>query len=91
MIFTVVFALVQPFLVSQLRRSEGAVRLLGGVALLVTLVSLVVTTLVTDGLSISGVGTGAAATVIVWLAALLATFLLPVLGLKRFLVEERAA
>ncbi|GIU95004.1 MAG: membrane protein [Gaiellaceae bacterium] len=88
-VFTVVFAFVQPFLVSQLRRSDAAAKLLGGVALLATLASLVVTTLVTDGLSISGGGTWIAATVIVWLAAVLATFLLPLLGLKKFL-EERS-
>ncbi|MDW8339366.1 MAG: hypothetical protein RMM28_09535, partial [Thermoleophilia bacterium] len=44
-VFTVVFALAQPFLVSQLRRSDAGAAFLGGVALLATLVSLVVTTL----------------------------------------------
>jgi putative membrane protein len=86
-IFTIVFALLQPFLVSVLRRGPGPV--LGGVALIATLVSLIVTTLLTDGLSISGVGTWIAATVIVWLGAVLAAFILPFLGLKRFLDERR--
>ena len=88
-VFTVVFALMQPFLVSQFRRG-GSSSLLGGVALVATLVSLVVTVLVTDGLEISGVGTWIAATVIVWLAAVLAAFLLPFLGLKKYLDERRA-
>lgn len=87
-VFTVVFALAQPFLVSQLRRAGSSV--LGGVALLATLVSLIITTLVTDGLSISGIETWIAATVIVWLAAVIAAFVLPFLGLKRFLEERRA-
>jgi len=87
-VFTVVFALMQPFLFSQLRRAPAGV--LGGVALVATLVSLIVTTLVTDGLEISGVGTWIAATVIVWLAALVASFVLPFLGLKKFLEERRA-
>jgi uncharacterized membrane protein YvlD (DUF360 family) len=87
-IFTVVFALMQPFLVSALRRGPGPV--LGGVALIATLVSLVVTELFTDGLSISGVGTWIAATVIVWLASVLAAFLLPFLGLKKYLDERQA-
>jgi len=87
-VFTVVFALLQPFLVSVLRRSPGAV--LGGVALIATLVSLILTVLLTDGLSISGIGTWLAATVIVWLAAVLAAFILPFLGLKKFLDERRA-
>lgn len=88
-IFTVVFALMQPFLVSQFRRG-GSSSLLGGVALIATLVSLIVTTLVTDGLSISGIGTWIAATVIVWLAAVLAAFILPFLGLRKYLEERRA-
>ena len=53
-IFTVVFALMQPFLVSQFRRGNSAA--LGGVALIATLVSLIVTDLISDGFSIDGVG-----------------------------------
>jgi uncharacterized membrane protein YvlD (DUF360 family) len=87
-VFTVVFALLQPFLLSVLRRSPAPV--LGGVALIATLVSLIVTTLLTDGLSISGVGTWVAATVIVWLGSVLAAFILPYLGLKKYLDERRA-
>lgn len=87
-IFTIVFALLQPFLVSVLRRGPAPV--LGGVALIATLASLIATELLTDGLSISGVGTWLAATVIVWLASVLAAFILPYLGLKRYLEERRA-
>ena len=87
-VFTVVFALLQPFLVSVLRRSPGPV--LGGVALIATLVSLIVTELLTDGLSIRGVGTWIAATVIVWLGSVLAAFILPYLGLKKYLDERRS-
>jgi uncharacterized membrane protein YvlD (DUF360 family) len=86
-VYTVVFALLQPFLISVLRRSPAPV--LGGVALIATLVSLIVTALLTDGLSISGIGTWFAATVIVWLASVLAAFLLPFLGLKKFLDDRR--
>jgi uncharacterized membrane protein YvlD (DUF360 family) len=86
-IFTVVLAVLQPFLAVQLRRLGPAA--LGGVALVATLVSLIITDLVSDGFTISGVGTWIAATVIVWLAALLAAFLLPFLGLKKYLEERR--
>lgn len=86
-VFTVVFALLQPFLVMQLRRSPAPV--LGGVALLATLVSLIVTVLVTDGLSIDGVTGWVAGTLIVWLASVLAAIILPFLGLKKFLDERR--
>jgi uncharacterized membrane protein YvlD (DUF360 family) len=87
-VFTVVFALMQPFLVASLRMAPGAV--LGGVALIATLISLIVTELLTDGLSIRGVGTWIAATVIVWLASVIAAFILPFLGLKKFLDQRRS-
>lgn len=87
-VFTVVFALMQPFLFAQLRGSSGG--LLGGVALIATLVSLVVTSLITDGLSIDGITAWVAGTVIVWLAAVLAAFILPALGLKKYLNEKNA-
>ena len=87
-IFTVVFAVLQPFLAVQLRRrGNGAI---GATALIATLVSLLLTDLLSDGLEIDGVGTWIAAAVIVWLAALVAAFVLPFLGLKRFLEARRA-
>jgi uncharacterized membrane protein YvlD (DUF360 family) len=86
-IFTIVFALMQPFLVSQFRRGNSAA--LGGVALIATLVALIVTDLLSEGFSIDGVGTWIAATVIVWLGAVLAAFILPFLGLKKYLEERR--
>jgi uncharacterized membrane protein YvlD (DUF360 family) len=87
-IFTIVFAVLQPFLAVQLRRlGNGAI---GATALIATLVSLLLTDLLSDGLSIDGVGTWIAAAVIVWLAALVAAFVLPFLGLKRYLEERRA-
>lgn len=85
-IFTIVYALMQPFLISQFRRNRAA---LGGVALIATLVSLIVTDLLSDGFSIDGVGTWIAATFIVWLGALLAALILPFLGLKKYLEERR--
>jgi len=86
-IFTVVFALMQPFLAAQFRRSRPAA--LGGVSLIATFIALVVTDILSDGFNIDGVGTWIAATVIVWLASLLAAFILPFLGLKRYLEDRR--
>jgi uncharacterized membrane protein YvlD (DUF360 family) len=86
-IFTVVFALGQPFLVMQLRANAPA--MLGGVSLVATFAALVVTDLLSDGLTIDGAGTWVAATVIVWAISVLAGFILPFLGLKRFL-EKRS-
>ena len=87
-IFTVVLALAQPFLASSMRRRGSAA--LGGVSLIATLVSLIITDLVSKGLSISGLSTWLAATVIVWAAALLAAFILPFLGLKKYLDNRPA-
>ena len=62
---------------------------IGGIALVATFVSLVITVAISDGISISGVVTWIAATFIVWLAALLAMFILPFFGLKKYLDERR--
>jgi uncharacterized membrane protein YvlD (DUF360 family) len=88
-IFTVTLALMTPFLSSMLQRNRSSSSALGGVALISTFVALLVTDLLSDGLSISGVGTWIAATVIVWLGALIAIFILPYLGLKKYLNERR--
>jgi uncharacterized membrane protein YvlD (DUF360 family) len=79
-IFTVVAFVTQPLMTSLAIKHVNA--LAGATALITTFVSLVVTTLVTDGLSISGSTTWIAATVIVWLAALVAALLLPVIFVK---------
>jgi uncharacterized membrane protein YvlD (DUF360 family) len=84
-IFTVTLALMTPFLASVLRRNQSSSTALGGVALIATFVALLVTDLLSDGLSISGLGTWIGATVIVWLASLLAIWILPFLGLKKYL------
>src|SRR5262245_39784762 len=86
-IFTIVAALLGPFLAVQMRRVGPSA--LGGVSLIATFVSLVVTDLISDGFSISGAVTWIEATVIVWLASLLAVFILPFLGLRKFVEERR--
>ena len=88
-VFTIVYALIQPFLIAQFQRGANSGPLIGGVALIATLVALIVAALVTDGLSIDGVANWIAATVIVWLASVIATFLLPFLGLRKYLEERR--
>jgi putative membrane protein len=87
-IFTMAFALLQPFLAVQLRRYGAAA--LGAVALIASLVSLIVTDVLSDGFSIDGIGTWIAAAIIVWLGGLLAAFVLPFLGLKKYLEDRRA-
>jgi len=86
-VFTVTVALLTPFLASQFRRNDSAA--LGGVSLIATLVSLIITDLISDGFTISGVVTWVLAAVIVWAVSLIAVFVLPYLGLKKYLQERQ--
>jgi putative membrane protein len=86
-IFTVVYAIAQPFL-TQLALSK-ATALRGATALVATLIGLIITSLVSDGLSISGGVTWLEATVIVWIVSLLGTLILPVIFVKKKVEEKR--
>ncbi len=86
-VFTGTGLLVEPLIrQSAMRRNQA---LLGSTALIATLVALIVTVIFTDGLQISGGLTWIMATVIVWLVALGARLLLPLLIFKRVLAEAR--
>jgi putative membrane protein len=85
-IFTVVLALMTPFMASQLRKHQSSA--IGGVALIATLISLLITDLISDGLTVDGVATWLLAAVIVWAASLIAAFLLPALGLKKYMEKN---
>ena len=89
-IFTIAVALLTPFLSNAMQRGRSNSAALGGVALISTFAALLITDLFSDGVSISGVGTWIGATVIVWLASLLAVFILPFLGLRKYLEDRRA-
>jgi len=86
-VFTVAFALMQPFLASQLERRRSSA--LGGVSLIASLIALIVTDVVSDGFSINGLSAWIGAAVIVWAAALLVAFVLPFFGLRKYLDERR--
>ena len=88
-VFTVALALLTPFLANMLRRNRSSAAALGGVALIATFAALVVTDVFSDGLDISGIGTWIGATVVVWLASIVAVFVLPFLGLRKYLEERR--
>jgi len=59
------------------------------VAIVATGIGLIAAALILDGLRIDGIVTLIAATFIVWLAAILATWILPFLGLKKFVDNRR--
>jgi uncharacterized membrane protein YvlD (DUF360 family) len=88
-VFTVAVALFTPFLMNAMQRGRSNSAAVGGVALISTFLALLVTDLFTDGLNINGIGTWVGATVVVWLASLLAVFILPFFGLKKYLEDRR--
>lgn len=81
LIFTVVYMLAQPFLTQLAMSKASALR--GGVALIATLVGLIVTALVSDGLSIDGLQTWISAAVIVWIVSLVGVLVLPIVLIKK--------
>jgi hypothetical protein len=87
-IFTGVGVLAEP-LVRQVAVKQVPA-LLGSTALISVLVGLVVTSLLSDSLSIRGAGTWVVAVVVVWGVALVARLLLPFVIFKKVLAEQRA-
>jgi hypothetical protein len=65
---------------------KRAPQLMGGIALIAILLSLLVTSIFVQGVQISGVGSWIGGTVLVWIGSLVASFLLPSL-----VFPERAA
>jgi hypothetical protein len=85
-IFTIAFVVLHPLVMKMALRHSSA--LVGGSALIATLFALIVTDVLSDGLSISGFGTWVLATIIVWAASLLAGVLLPMVLFKKALGRD---
>lgn len=81
--FVVISFVLEPLVVKLAIRYLPALR--GGIALVTTFVSLLLTTTFTNGLSISGLSTWVLAPLIVWLCILLASILLPLVLFKKAL------
>ncbi|WP_062310321.1 phage holin family protein [Demequina rhizosphaerae] len=79
-IFTVAQWILSPLIFKMATKYANA--FLGGVGLVSTFVALLITSLMVDSLTIDGVGTWIAATVLVWLITALCTWLLPMFLLK---------
>jgi putative membrane protein len=63
----------------------------GGVALVTTLVGLIVVTIVSDGLQISGMTAWVVGTLIVWLGGVLAALILPLFIFKKTMSQRKAS
>lgn len=87
-IFAAAQAILSPFIVKFVHRNAEA--FIGGVGLVSTFVALLLASLLGgDGISISGVGTWIAATVIVWVVTALATLVVPWLLAKAGVAHAR--
>jgi hypothetical protein len=65
--------------------------LVGGIALVTTFVGLIVTDIFSDGLSITGLSTWILAPLIIWLCALIAGLLLPLVLFKKTLEKVHSS
>ena len=79
-IFTVAQAILSPFFLKMASRYASA--FLGGIGLVSTVAALILASLLSNGLSIRGIGSWIAVTVVVWLVTALATLVLPALVLR---------
>ena len=83
--FTTVELLFEPFIMKMAIRYLPAIR--GGIALVTTFVGLLLTSMFTAGVEISGVTTWILAPLIIWVSVLLAGILLPLVLFKNILRE----
>ncbi len=79
-IFTVAQAVLSPLFLKM--ASKYASAFLGGIGVVSTFVALLLASLLSNGLSITGVGSWIAATVVVWVVTAFATVVLPMLVLS---------
>jgi len=79
-VLTVVQVVAEPLILKLGEKNAPALK--GGIALIVTFVGLFVTDLIAAGLTVGGVSNLLAATLLVWLGALIASVVLPIYVFK---------
>ncbi len=67
---------------------KNASYLMGGIALVTTFVGLLITDLVTDGISINGLSAWIISTLIVWIFTVIGSVLLPLILFKKTLAKD---
>ncbi len=87
LVFTVVQVIADPLITKISEKNVPALK--GGIALAVTFVGLLITDLIASGLTIGGVSNLLAATLLVWLGAVIAGVLIPMFLFKE-LQETKA-
>jgi putative membrane protein len=63
--------------------------LMGGIALVTTFVGLVITNILSDGISISGVSAWIISTLVVWICSVIGSVVLPLVLLKKVLSADK--
>ncbi|WP_170431261.1 hypothetical protein [Ruegeria arenilitoris] len=86
-VFTLVQWIAEPLILKLGEKRAPSIK--GGIALIVTFVGLLVTDLVTNGLTIGGISNLLAATLLVWLGALIASVVLPIYVFKELRNPKR--
>jgi uncharacterized membrane protein YvlD (DUF360 family) len=86
-VFSIAAAILESLLSRAAERRARALR--GGTALVSTFLALVVTELVSSGLSISGADTWLWATLIIWLVTMFAGIILPIIFLRNRIEDRR--
>ncbi|MFA9431868.1 phage holin family protein [Egicoccus sp. AB-alg2] len=87
-VFTLAQVIVAPMLQNLAERNVAA--LTGGTALIATLLALIVTSLVSDGLRVDGLSNWLLATLVVWLVSVAAGLVLPLVFVKNRIEERRS-
>ncbi len=88
-VFTVAQSILAPFVFNMARRYANAV--LGGVGIVSTLLALLVATLVSNGLTITGLSTWFVTALLVWLVTALGGWLLMAYVVDKWLASRKAA
>lgn len=85
-VFTIAQALLSPLIFNLARRHADAI--LGGIGLISTFLALLIASLFPGGLHITGILTWILATLIVWIITALGAWLLPLIFLKKTVIQR---
>ena len=86
-VFTVIVVVMTPLLVKI--SIQHVPQMSGGVALVAILVGLIITSFLSDGLTITGVSTWILAPLIIWVVSLIAGLVLPLFLFKKVLEKKK--
>lgn len=86
-VFSIVSFIIGPFMLAMAIKNMPF--LVGGIALVTTLMSLIITDIFTDGFSVTGLSTWALSTLIIWIFAIIANLVLPLFLFKKTIQKTK--